>query len=539
MQLSEQHYIIEQKVKSHFRDVSNAYLRGVIVVDGICGIGKTTEAMEDMQKLILANKNNRVIYVSPYLDELHRVAGTIRDSKSLEGRPLMNSNKEPIYKKDAIIGKFKHPYNKSGKGKLSHLKELIRQSENIVITHSLFSKLDNEIIKLVKQHYYHLIIDEEPCVIEPIEERYTIDFNDSDGNTKTIDKLTLQQHNISELENAKIIKVNPTTGNVIWIGPSLIRYEDIEHDIKNNHIHSFIRNKTNNFIWRYNPDVFHSFRSVKLLTYLFRDSIFNAYLEINKIPYIIQDLTEESLFDINPITKQQILKPLHDLINLHKPKKDCLTQLNAPGGGLHAPLSSAYFDTFLRDKQLCETSPLKSSLISFFKSKPPQPYTTAVGINFMWTTVKKASDALAEDGYRHRIVSFNIRASNNYRDSFLLAFCYNPHLHPDYKTYFKRKGAHISEDSYATSILIQWIFRSAIRDGNPIKVFVPAPRMANLLEKWINKYRNAYMDRMEVRDKSRNDILQDEIQTTQPITDVNFFVLQPGLKHLNNIRAFF
>ncbi len=38
---------------------------------------------------------------------------------------------------------------------------------------------------------------------------------------------------------------------------------------------------------------------------------------------------------------------------------------------------------------------------------------------------------------------------------------------------------------YALSILVQWIFRSAIRNGREIWVYVPSARMRYLLTRWI------------------------------------------------------
>lgn len=38
---------------------------------------------------------------------------------------------------------------------------------------------------------------------------------------------------------------------------------------------------------------------------------------------------------------------------------------------------------------------------------------------------------------------------------------------------------------YALSILIQWVFRSAIRNGKKIKIYIPSERMRYLLKEWI------------------------------------------------------
>ena len=53
------------------------------------------------------------------------------------------------------------------------------------------------------------------------------------------------------------------------------------------------------------------------------------------------------------------------------------------------------------------------------------------------------------------------------------------------KLYYKSHGIEVDEDLYALSIMIQWIWRSAIRDGKDIYIYIPSRRMRNLLIKWI------------------------------------------------------
>ncbi|MEG2695893.1 MAG: hypothetical protein RR966_15745, partial [Acinetobacter sp.] len=41
------------------------------------------------------------------------------------------------------------------------------------------------------------------------------------------------------------------------------------------------------------------------------------------------------------------------------------------------------------------------------------------------------------------------------------------------------------EDIFALSEMVQWVWRSAIREGNPINIYVPSSRMRDLLERWL------------------------------------------------------
>lgn len=44
----------------------------------------------------------------------------------------------------------------------------------------------------------------------------------------------------------------------------------------------------------------------------------------------------------------------------------------------------------------------------------------------------------------------------------------------------------MNEDVFALSEMVQWIWRSAIREGNPINIYVPSARMRDLLTRWMN-----------------------------------------------------
>jgi hypothetical protein len=54
------------------------------------------------------------------------------------------------------------------------------------------------------------------------------------------------------------------------------------------------------------------------------------------------------------------------------------------------------------------------------------------------------------------------------------------------KSYFEERGIAVNDDVYALSEMIQWIWRSGIRQGDPITVFVPSDRMRRLLRLWLD-----------------------------------------------------
>lgn len=51
----------------------------------------------------------------------------------------------------------------------------------------------------------------------------------------------------------------------------------------------------------------------------------------------------------------------------------------------------------------------------------------------------------------------------------------------------QKKDVNIDEETWALSELIQWLFRSAIREENEINLYIPSKRMRNLLQEWLRK----------------------------------------------------
>lgn len=83
-------------------------------------------------------------------------------------------------------------------------------------------------------------------------------------------------------------------------------------------------------------------------------------------------------------------------------------------------------------------------------------------------------------------VPYNERAVNGYRHKHNLAYLYNAFAHPSVP-HTVNSFADLKYDGnvHALSVLLQWIWRSAIRTGQPIRVYMPSVRMRKLLLDWI------------------------------------------------------
>lgn len=80
-----------------------------------------------------------------------------------------------------------------------------------------------------------------------------------------------------------------------------------------------------------------------------------------------------------------------------------------------------------------------------------------------------------------------MRASNKYRDRTSIAYPVNRYINTGVKNFFIKHNVEIDEDGFALSEMLQFIWRSAIRDGKEIWIYIPSVRMRNLLKMWIDK----------------------------------------------------
>ncbi len=103
----------------------------------------------------------------------------------------------------------------------------------------------------------------------------------------------------------------------------------------------------------------------------------------------------------------------------------------------------------------------------------------------MWSTYESARNKLKGKGYTKGFVPFNKKAENQYRNRTVCAYCVNLYMNVGHKRYYQMNGIEVDEDRYALSIMVQWIWRSAIRDGKTITLYLPSKRMRKLLVDWM------------------------------------------------------
>ena len=76
------------------------------------------------------------------------------------------------------------------------------------------------------------------------------------------------------------------------------------------------------------------------------------------------------------------------------------------------------------------------------------------------------------------------RETNDYAHCSHLIYLYDQHMNP-YVARWLEDNSRAFDDAYALTELIQWVWRSRVRRGQPITLYLPSPRMRQLMEEWL------------------------------------------------------
>lgn len=373
-------------------------------------------------------EQKRYIYITPSLAEVDRVTAAC---------PSLN---------------FKSPQPIEGR-KLHHLSSLISQGENICCTHALFSMLHREIYAQLKEATYILIIDE---VLDAV-----TTYTDITNKDKSL------------LMSTQMIKVDPTTWRLNWNENDYSDYKgkfsDVKELCRNGNLVLF---RDTLLLWEFPIEFFECFDNVYVLTYLYTGTSFAAYLRAGKKSVEMMGIKNGELVSWKSINEGSIKTELRNLIEIYEGPMNIIGNKTDKS----QPLSSRWFD-----RQPSEViRRLKASTECFFKKVAKTP----ARLN-AYTTFKKVRKDLGGARYKTGFLPINLKSTNDYIDKASMAYLANYFLHPMIRGYFTDREIPVYEDLYALNEMIQWIFRSQIRRGDPICLFIPSERMRALLKIWL------------------------------------------------------
>jgi hypothetical protein len=248
----------------------------------------------------------------------------------------------------------------------------------------------------------------------------------------------------------------------------------------------FVPGKRGNImLWAFPTDFLAAFENVFLLTYLFHGSPMRAYLEAEGVRFDLRTVADKgaSLVPWSTNAEREAKERIRKHLHIYEGDLNAIG--TKPPGARSNPLSKSWFKSG-KEKV---TNPLRAVTTNFFRKH--SRYAGTDTRFFAWTTFKDQKKALAGKGYKHHTqwIPLNAKATNEYRHKTVLAYLTNRFSIPEIRGYFESRGVDVYEDLYATSEMIQWIWRSAIRDEQEprdVHVYIPSERMRELLKLWLS-----------------------------------------------------
>ena len=335
--------------------------------------------------------------------------------------------------------------------KSAELKTHIRHGKNVAATHSLFYLMDEEALELVRANHYSLIIDESIQVIERL--------------------------NVTDKDFALIISQLADVGE-----NGVVRWKDKEYDgrfcdYKELADAGSLRMIDSALLNVMNPDMLRSFDEVFMLTYLFDGQYQKAYLDFFGFDYrIIGVELDEDGYRFSNAPDSPPPLDYRNLIHIVE-----TPAMNKVGDGKFA-LSKNWFTR--RGYDHPDIRALRNNLKKFFQGVPGGNHDSR-----LWTSFKDARDKLTDrrtGRFRNNFLQVSARATNEFRNRTDIAYMANRFVDPNLLKFFSERDIEINSDHFALSEMLQWIWRSAIRDNKPINLYIPSSRMRELLIDWMN-----------------------------------------------------
>ena len=332
--------------------------------------------------------------------------------------------------------------------KTADLERLIDVQANIVTTHALFTMMPLEYLEKIRETGYVLFLDE---ALEPMEPLTGIDPLDA------------------EYATDKLIRINEDS-SVEWIASE--KYHGQFTFLRNMCDKGYLRGAVSEegtacFVHILPTAYFTSFKDVVIMTYLFSGQILKNYLNIEKLPYrrLFLNYEEQMFASKREGVFRRDYRPLITILD--NPR------MNAIGDKKTALSHSWYARNDLKQ--------VSNNLNNFFKNMMKSPANSR-----LWPVFADCKEEVGGSRYSKSFLACNTRATNEYKDRTVLAYLVNRYRNPFFVRYFRYYGVETNNDIFALSEMLQWLWRSALRDGKHIILYIPSKRMRDLLKAWLD-----------------------------------------------------
>lgn len=396
----------------------------ITIKDYPCGSGKTTSMIKSFKQ------EEKYLVILSYLSEVDRIIEDTTDVSFVE--PVAEDNIQNT--------------------KTESLKDLLLTGRNVATTHSMYERL----VPLAEEGLlddYNIIIDEVPEVVKAvstksktsIKEFYVnsgfIEVEDN-GLVLATDKWREKKEEVADTLSNKILTY-AETGCLYLLGEHM-------------------------FIWAMPSKLLSAGKSVTILTYKAEGSLLVSYMRKLSLPYLIQS---------NKYKEEAFREQAAELINLQDIPSISKLKLSHTGQQ-EGMRSSNYYSKLscglknLRSRQL-KGLDLSNVLLTCKKDAWIQNNGKA-GVFAQGSKIFENTNWIAN----------TTRGTNEYAHCSHLIYLYDQNINKLLARWLNDESRHFN-DAYALTELIQWVWRSRIRKGEPITLYLPAPRMRSIFIDWL------------------------------------------------------
>lgn len=399
------------------------------VCDAVMGSGKSSAAISYMN----GHPGEKFIYITPYLDEARRIK---------EGCPALSfvepSGKIPAY----------------GCRKAGHTEALIKEGRNIASTHALFKSYTPSMLRDIQRQGYTLIMDENVDVLETASyDPHDLSILEEGG--------YIRNRNGVYTRTEREYKGTAMAGVFSLLGVrELMAARDGDSTL---------------FFWMLPKSLICSFKDVFVLTYLFRGQSIYQYLQFYHLPYEVIGVERDAgggyRFGKAGGYVPGYVSEIKSHVHLEEDGR-----LNAVG----EPRYSLSMNWFRRGGEPVQE--VRRDVSNFFRNR----HHGTPASKRLWGSYAMCEEKLRGKGYARCFLPFNARATNAYRDRTCAAYLANVFMNAGQKRFYSRYGLDVDENLYALSALVQWVWRTAVRDGGEVDLYLPSKRMRGLLTGWMD-----------------------------------------------------
>jgi hypothetical protein len=402
------------------------------IIDGIMGSGKTTGIIKWMNR----NPQYKYMYISPLLTEVNE-----RIPVECEGLD------------------FESPNTNNHRTKADHLKDLLAEGSNVSFTHSLFTSLTEEHLYLINREGYILIIDEE---IDFIDQYQGKDY-------KREDIITLEKSGHIEVLEDQLGRVKWTWDTDKFEDGS--NYAKLKRMCDLEMLHCAKRDR--GMVVVHLPiALLHASKRTIVMTYMFDGSVMSRFMEMKGVN--VKYFSELDFIKTEAQVKVEACS-LIEMVDTPSTRK--------VGNVSSKRLTASWYKNSATKDDL---NALERALNSICRKYKKDQVLYTLPKHIVLPAHGKASVKVRGYPATECFLYAGTRATNLYSNRTVMIHAFNRYPLLSVSSYLQDYGFPVDPDHFALTEMIQWIWRSAIREGNPIKLCIIPIRMRRLFDKWLD-----------------------------------------------------